>query len=156
MTKTFLPNFFSVDAHKCLFGRSHRSRHVLLVLQLLESIFLYDYFRRKHFISQTGFFFFFLEQRFLFSEFHKSCPWQPRSWAAGSGGDRTPKMGGGGAWGSLQVEERDWQGVFRAAAQGGVGRSRFGPCQRGVCVCARPQHRRPRLLGEAVESFIAL
>ncbi|CAM9541947.1 unnamed protein product, partial [Rangifer tarandus platyrhynchus] len=33
-----------------VFGRSVRSRHILLVLQLLESTFLYDYFRKKIFV----------------------------------------------------------------------------------------------------------
>lgn len=109
MTKTFLPNCFSVDADRYLFGRSDRSRHVLLVLQLLESIFLYDSFRRKHFIFQTGFFFFFfLEQHFLFSEFHRWCPFLGRGqwW-------RLHTKDGRGPGGLLGAEKGDLQGLPR-------------------------------------------
>ncbi|XP_043339281.1 solute carrier family 45 member 4 isoform X1 [Cervus canadensis] len=38
-----------VETESMVFGRSVRSRHILLVLQLLESTFLYDYFRKKNF-----------------------------------------------------------------------------------------------------------
>ena len=48
MTKTLFITFFPCGCLQ-VFGRSVRSRHILLVLQLLESIFLYDYFRKKNF-----------------------------------------------------------------------------------------------------------
>ncbi|XP_032465621.1 solute carrier family 45 member 4 isoform X2 [Phocoena sinus] len=80
-----------------VFGRSVRSHHILLVLQLLESIFLYDYFRKKNIFFFFFFFFFpetvvFLEEQRLSPVFLRVCrtvPGQPCSWAAGSSSSDT-------------------------------------------------------------------
>lgn len=50
VTKTFLSRF-SLDAHRD--WSSVRSHPLLLVLQLLESIFLYDYYRKRFFFPEN-------------------------------------------------------------------------------------------------------
>ncbi|XP_073650952.1 solute carrier family 45 member 4 isoform X2 [Tursiops truncatus] len=85
------------ETQSMVFGRSVRSHHILLVLQLLESIFLYDYFRKKNFFFFFFFFFspetvVFLEEQHLSPVFLRVCrivPGQPCSWAAGNSSSDT-------------------------------------------------------------------
>lgn len=96
-------------------GRSVRPRRILLVLQPLESIFLYHYFREKKiFPPELLFFYFIFFLASLLREVDALCPGHP---VPGSGGGRTPKMGGPG----LGAAD-GWKGWLAGATAGTVHR----------------------------------
>lgn len=71
VTKTFLSRF-SLDAHRD--WSSVRSHPLLLVLQLLESIFLYDYYRKRFFFPENCGFLRRTASSLFLRGFDKLCP----------------------------------------------------------------------------------